>query len=187
MALRIQNTKHLRWEEDNTVSVNYYELIADSVSDIPTDPYCFSTDTDRYKIAMGSIVYVIFTSEMYMYQSSGTWIKQEGGGGGFIPSDEQLAAMNSGITAEILTTMESDIADKQGTLSSEQLDAVNSGITAADVSQINTNKNDILSEQAKTTGMSEGGSNYITVNGIRVYVSATAPTGARTGDLWIGG
>lgn len=30
-------------------------------------------------------------------------------------------------------------------------------------------------------------SNYITVNGIRVYVSATAPTGARTGDLWIGG
>jgi hypothetical protein len=28
---------------------------------------------------------------------------------------------------------------------------------------------------------------YITVNGIRVYVSATQPTGARTGDLWIGG
>lgn len=49
------------------------------------------------------------------------------------------------------------------------------------------NKNNILSEQAKTTGMTEGGSNYITVGGIRVYVSATAPTGARTGDLWIGG
>lgn len=32
-------------------------------------------------------------------------------------------------------------------------------------------------EQTKTVGMSEGGSNYITVNGIRVYVSATAPTG----------
>lgn len=28
---------------------------------------------------------------------------------------------------------------------------------------------------------------YITVNSIRVYVSATQPTGARTGDLWIGG
>jgi hypothetical protein len=26
--------------------------------------------------------------------------------------------------------------------------------------------------------MTEGGSNYITVGGIRVYVSATAPTGA---------
>jgi hypothetical protein len=29
--------------------------------------------------------------------------------------------------------------------------------------------------------------NYFVVNNIRVYVSATAPTGARTGDLWIGG
>ena len=49
------------------------------------------------------------------------------------------------------------------------------------------NKNNISSEQAKTVGMSEGGSDYITVGGIRVYVSSTAPTGARTGDLWIGG
>lgn len=32
-------------------------------------------------------------------------------------------------------------------------------------------------EQAKTVGMTEGGSNYITVGGIRVYVSSTAPTG----------
>lgn len=79
-----------------------------------------------------------------------------GGGGGFTPTDEQLAAMNSGITSE-------------------------------DVEQISTNKNNISLEQAKTTGMTEGGSNYITVGGIRVYVSATAPTGARTGDLWIGG
>lgn len=53
--------------------------------------------------------------------------------------------------------------------------------------RVDDNENDILSEQAKTTGMTEGGSNYITVGGIRVYVSATAPTGARTGDLWIGG
>ena len=69
-----------------------------------------------------------------------------GGGGGFTPTDEQLAAMNSGITAEKLQE-----------------------------------------DEAKTTGMSEGGSDYITVGGIRVYVKATAPTGARTGDLWIGG
>lgn len=68
-----------------------------------------------------------------------------------------------------------------------QLAAMNSGITSEDVEQISTNKNNILSEQAKTTGMTEGGSNYITVGGIRVYVSATAPTGARTGDMWIGG
>lgn len=76
--------------------------------------------------------------------------------GGFTPTEQQLAAMNSGITAE-------------------------------DVAQIATNENNILSEQAKTTGMTAGGTDYITVNGIRVYVSATQPTGARTGDLWIGG
>jgi len=45
----------------------------------------------------------------------------------------------------------------------------------------------LATEQAKTTGMTEGGSDYITVNGIRVYFSTTQPTGARTGDLWIGG
>lgn len=76
-----------------------------------------------------------------------------GGGSGFTPTQEQLDAMNSGITAE----------------------------------KLQDDENNILSEQAKTTGMSEGGTNYITVNGIRVYVSSTAPTGARTGDLWIGG
>lgn len=43
--------------------------------------------------------------------------------------------------------------------------------------KVDVNKTNILSEQAKTTGMTEGGSNYITVGGIRVYVSATAPTG----------
>lgn len=56
-----------------------------------------------------------------------------------------------------------------------------------DVEQVQTNKNNISTEQTKTTGMTAGGSDYITVNGIRVYVSATQPTGARTGDLWIGG
>lgn len=35
----------------------------------------------------------------------------------------------------------------------------------------------LATEQAKTVGMTEGGSNYITVGGIRVYISATAPTG----------
>ena len=63
------------------------------------------------------------------------------------------------------------------TPTTDQLTAMNSGITSEDVQQIDTNKNNILSEQAKTTGMTEGGSNYITVGGIRVYVSATAPTG----------
>lgn len=68
-----------------------------------------------------------------------------------------------------------------------QIAVLGSGITDDDVEQIELNKNNILSEQQKTTGMTAGGSDYITVGGIRVYVSATQPTGARTGDLWIGG
>lgn len=48
-------------------------------------------------------------------------------------------------------------------------------------------ESDVQAEQAKTTGMTEGGSNYITVGGRRVYVDSNPPTGARTGDLWIGG
>lgn len=59
----------------------------------------------------------------------------------------------------------------------EQLDAMNSGIDVTKVAQIDTNENNISTEQAKTTGMTEGGSNYITVGGIRAYVSATPPTG----------
>lgn len=34
----------------------------------------------------------------------------------------------------------------------------------------------VSDDEAKTTGMTAGGSNYITVNGIRVYVSTTPPT-----------
>jgi hypothetical protein len=69
-----------------------------------------------------------------------------------------------------------------------QLAAMNSGITSEDVEQISTNETNILNEQAKTTGMTAGGSDYITVGGIRVYVSATAPTGdIPDGSIWIGG
>ena len=83
-----------------------------------------------------------------------------------------------------------DTIDSSHKLSADLIDdtnATNKFATAAQLDQINTNKNNISSEQAKTVGMSEGGSDYITVGGIRVYVSSTAPTGARTGDLWIGG
>lgn len=80
-----------------------------------------------------------------------------GGGGGFTPTDEQLAAMNS-------------------------------GITAPDVEQIGTNENNISSLDGKLTAHTAGGSNYDTINGIRVYVSSTAPTGdIPTGSIWIGG
>lgn len=78
-----------------------------------------------------------------------------------------------------ITNLNADMIDDTNT--------TNKFATAAQLDQIETNKNNISSIQAKTTGMTAGGTDYIAVNGIRVYVSATAPTGARTGDLWIGG
>lgn len=49
-------------------------------------------------------------------------------------------------------------------------------------------ENDISTLQGKVKAHSEGGTDYDVINGIRVYVSATAPTGdIPTGSLWIGG
>ena len=75
----------------------------------------------------------------------------------------------------------------QPELTEAQTTAINSGITAVLTEQITTNKNNILSEQQKTTGMGTGGSNYIQVNGIKMYFDTNAPTGASVGDLWVGG
>ena len=115
-----------------------------------------STDVKPSDVPVNTEFHELDTDKKYYYDGTNWNEEPSSGGSSFEPTEEQLAAMNS-------------------------------GITAADVQQIDTNKTNILSEQQKTTGMTEGGSNYITVNGIRVYVSATAPTGARTGDLWIGG
>lgn len=106
----------------------------------------------RMGIPNGSIFTEIDTGDTYMYDADNmTWYQVTIGGGG-------------GGGGEFTPT-------------TAQLDAMNSGINSTKVAQITTNENNILSEQAKTTGMTEGGSNYITVGGIRVYVSATAPTG----------
>ena len=82
---------------------------------------------------------------------------QQGGGGGFTPTEQQLAAMNS-------------------------------GIDSTKVEQIATNAGNITAEQAKTSCMGTAGTDYIVVNSIRVYVSATEPTGTiPEGSIWIGG
>jgi hypothetical protein len=114
-----------------------------------------STDTKPTDVDNNTIFKELDTGINYYYDGT-DWNEIPKAGDGFTPTESQLTAMNSGITAE-------------------------------DVTQIGTNENNISLEQAKTTGMTEGGTDYITVGGIRVYVSATAPTGARTGDLWIGG
>ena len=119
---------------------------------------CLSSDQKPTDVDINTIIRELDTNTYYYFDGS-DWNEMPGGGGG-----------GGGFTP-----------------TQEQLDAMNSGATTEKIEQIETNKNNISSEQAKTTGMSEGGSNYITVGGIRVYVSSTAPTGARTGDLWIGG
>lgn len=66
-----------------------------------------------------------------------------------------------------------------------QLTAMNSGIDSTKVEQIGTNTTNILMEQGKTTAMSAGGSDYIVINGVRIYVGATEPTGTiPTGSFW---
>ena len=82
---------------------------------------------------------------------------QAGGGSSFTPTEQQLAAMNS-------------------------------GINSTKVGQIETNAGNITAEQAKTSCMGTAGTDYIVVNSIRVYVSATEPTGTiPEGSIWIGG
>lgn len=84
-----------------------------------------------------------------------------------------------------------DTIDSSHKLSADLIDdtnATNKFATAAQLDQIVTNKNNILSIQGKLTAHTAGGSNYDTINGIRVYVDSTAPTGdIPTGSIWIGG
>lgn len=80
-----------------------------------------------------------------------------GGGSSFTPTEQQLAAMNS-------------------------------GIDSTKVRQIETNAGNITAEQAKTSSMGTAGTDYLVINSIRVYVSATEPTGTiPEGSIWIGG
>ena len=60
------------------------------------------------------------------------------------------------------------------TPTTEQLAAMNSGITSERVNELE--------------GIAETDDDFVELaNGKRLYISSTAPTGARTGDLWIGG
>ena len=93
-------------------------------------------------------------TDKWYYFTGETWAEIPSSGGGFTPTEQQLTAMNS-------------------------------GITSADVEQINTNKTNISSEQAKTSSMGTAGTDYIVVNGTRIYVSSTQPTGTiPEGSLW---
>ena len=55
-----------------------------------------------------------------------------------------------------------------------QLDAMNSGIDSTKVEQIGTNQSNIEGQQ---NTVADNGNGYAIINGIRLYVSSTAPTG----------
>ena len=96
---------------------------------------------------------------------------------------------------EQIATNTTAIAGKQNTIdSSHKLSAdlvddsssTQKFATAAQLAQIGTNETNISTEQGKTTAMSAGGSNYIVVNNVRIYVGATEPTGTiPEGSLWL--
>lgn len=53
--------------------------------------------------------------------------------------------------------------------------------------KFNEVETDIATIENKTIGMGVGGTNYITINGIRLYVSSTEPTGdIPNGSIGIG-
>lgn len=72
--ITIYSNTHLGWQ--GNTSINHYELFIDSTSDLPSDPYYFSSEKGTYKIAQGSMAYDISTATMYMMNSSGTWVEQ---------------------------------------------------------------------------------------------------------------
>jgi len=93
-----------------------------------------STDTKPSDVEVNTEFHELDTDKMYYFDGT-EWQEEPasgGGGGGFTPTQAQLNAMNSGITAER-------------------------------VSQL--------------AGIDNSGDDYIEVNGIRLYISSTAPTG----------
>lgn len=117
-------------------------------------------EVSRMGIPNGSIFTEIDTGNTYMYDAyNTTWYRVTIGGGG---------GGGGGFTP-----------------TTAQLDAMNSGINSTKVAQITTNENNISKQQDT---VASGGNGYALVNGIRVYVSATAPTDdIPDGSIWIGG
>ena len=133
-----------------------------------------STDTKPTDVEINTVFHALDTDKYYYFDGT-QWneIPNTGGGGGGDITSANVTAMTGYAIAEEAAAIETT-------------DTLNEAIGKLEKG-VSDNENNISSLQGKTTGMSEGGSDYITVGGIRVYVSATAPTGARTGDLWIGG
>lgn len=73
--LSVYNIKHLGWESPN-ISLDHYELFCDTTDDLPDNPYYFSSaEKGRFKMAQGSVAWIINTADVYIYNSEGTWVQ----------------------------------------------------------------------------------------------------------------
>lgn len=93
--------------------------------------------------------------------------------------EDQLAAVNSGITSSKVSEFEAkqDEIDSSHKLDADLVDdttSTNKFATASQLSQIAANEEAIDSQQET---IASGGNGYALINGIRLYVSSTAPTG----------
>ena len=90
-------------------------------------------------VGLGTKQNVLSTEQMAAVNSGITAAKvQEFEGKQGSLSTEQMAAVNSGITADKVTAYDAYATGKQDALSTEQMAAVNSGITAAKVQEIDS-------------------------------------------------
>ena len=153
---------------------------------VADDTARFALTTDD--VQNGDWVYVNSTQIMY-FVSDEDHLDTEAG---YTPVAAGIAAKAVGDkNGNDITLTYQLIIGNNNKLSSDLVDdsnATNKFATAAQLSQIGTNANNILTLQGYLTAHSAGGSNYDTVNGIRVYVDSNPPTGdIPTGSLWIGG
>lgn len=134
-----------------------------------------STDQKPTDVDVNTIIRELDTNKYYYFDGT-NWnqIPNSGGGGGGDITSANVTAMTGYEIAE-----EAEAIEPTDTLN-EAMGKLEKGVSI--------NENDISTIQGKLTAHTAGGSNYDVINGIRVYVSATAPTGdIPTGSLWIGG
>lgn len=139
-----------------------HKLSADLVDDSATINK-FVTATDKTKL---SRVIMDSTESQDYYLQNSTPAN---------PSDGDYWFDGSDLVASDITAMTGYTKASTGSAIATT-DTLNQAIGKVE-KRVETNETNILSEQQKTTGMTAGGANYIVVNGIRLYVSSTAPTG----------
>lgn len=140
------NNKHLGWI--GTTSLNHYELIVDDVANLPNDAYYFGPE---HKMAQGSIAWIIASAEFYMFDSNGDWIPQANSGGGTGDyTDLSNKPQINGVTlagdkssSDLHLQAIIDAAHKLSADNVDDTNATNKFATAAQLSQIETNKNNI--------------------------------------------